>query len=429
MQNQSPSNILSNIPSKVQRRFIPFLFLCYILNYLDRFNISYAALDMKTDLGFSDAVYGFGAGVFFIGYVIFEIPSNLILEKVGARLWITRIMVTWGILSCSMLWVKNPSVFYTLRFLLGAAEAGFLPGILYYLTFWIPARERARAFVLFLTSTALAGVVGGPLSAFLLSLRGAWSLQGWQWLFLLEGLPSFILGFVTYFYLTDRPKNASWLSQNERKWLEETMDRERRELQNRHPLKLGEALAHPRVWKLCLLYFSIIISFYGVAFWLPQILKNFSGLDNTTAALLSAIPYLCASAGMVWVAYHSDQSGERRWHVAVSCFSACLGLLLGALFQQNHPLLAFLTLCLTATGIWSTLGPFWSLPTVFLSGRAAAGGIALINSVGNIGGFVGPNIIGIVREATHRFENGMLVLALTLLIAGFLALSLRKDSQ
>jgi ACS family tartrate transporter-like MFS transporter len=411
------------VTARVTRRLIPFLFLCYIVNYLDRFNISFAALEMKADLGLSDAVYGLGAGMFFLGYVTFEIPSNLILQRVGARFWIARIMVTWGALSCGMMFVRTPSSFYLLRFLLGLAEAGFLPGMLFYLMHWIPSADRARVFALFLTSTALAGVVGAPLSAALLKVGGHAGLAGWQWLFLVEGLPAILLGAITLFYLPDRPADARWLDAAEQAWLEQTLDRERRALEETHRLTLWQALTHGRVWRLCLLYFSTIISFYGVAFWLPQIVKSFSGLGNATASLISALPYLAASVGMVAVARHSDRTGERRGHVAVAAFAGAAGLSLGALVQR-HPTLAFLALCLAATGIWSTLGPFWSLPTTFLSGTAAAGGIALINSVGNIGGFVGPTVMGFLRERTHRFESGLMFLGATLVVAGVIALSI-----
>ena len=411
------------VTAKVTRRLIPYLFLCYVVNYLDRFNISFAALEMKADLGLGDAVYGLGAGMFFVGYVTFEIPSNLILQRVGARWWIARIMATWGVLSCCMMFVRTPAQFYLLRFLLGLAEAGFLPGIIFYLTYWIPARDRARVFALFLTSTALAGVIGGPVSAALLELRGLGGLAGWQWLFLIEGLPAVVLGATTLFFLPDRVSQARWLSAAEQEWLEETLRAERAALEKTHALTLGQALMHGQVWRLCLLYFSTIISFYGVAFWLPQIVQSFSGLGNAATSLISALPYVAASIGMVLVARHSDRTGERRRHVALPAFAPAAGLVIGALVQQ-HPVLAFLALCVSATGIWSTLGPFWSIPTAFLSGTAAAGGIALINSIGNIGGFVGPTVMGFLKERTHRFESGLFVLAATLVVAGVLALSL-----
>jgi ACS family tartrate transporter-like MFS transporter len=311
---------------------------------------------------------------------------------------------------------------------LGVAEAGFLPGMIFYLTHWIPARERAGVFALFLTSTALAGVVGAPLSAALLELGGVAGLHGWQWLFLVEGLPAVLLGVTTLFYLPDRPADAPWLSAAEQALLEETLRAEREAMERAHSLTLWQALTHGRVWRLALLYFSTIISFYGVAFWLPQIVQSFSGLGNVGTSLVSALPYLAASVGMVVIARWSDRTGERRRFVAFSAFAAAAGLSLGALVQ-GHPVLAFLALCVSATGIWSTLGPFWSLPTAFLSGTAAAGGIALINSVGNIGGFVGPTVMGFLKERTHRFESGLVVLALTLVVAGILALSLRDGDE
>lgn len=397
------------------------------MNYLDRFNISFAALEMKADLGLGDAVYGLGAGMFFAGYVTFEIPSNLILQRLGARRWIARIMTTWGALSCAMLFVRTPVSFYWVRFLLGVAEAGFLPGMIFYLTHWIPARDRARVFALFLTSTALAGVVGGPISAALLQLRGVGGLAGWQWLFLVEGLPAVVLGVTTYFFLPDHPAEARWLSTAERAWLEEVLEEERAALQRTHPLTLWQALTHGRVWRLALLYFSTIISFYGVAFWLPQIVQSFSGLGNAATSLLSALPYLAAAVGMVIVARHSDRTGERRRHVAGAAFAAAAGLIAGAVVQRQ-PVLAFLALCLAATGIWSTLGPFWSLPTAFLSGTAAAGGIALINSVGNVGGFVGPTVMGFLKARTQAFGSGLFVLAACLVVAGVLALSLPEEA-
>ena len=328
-----------------------------------------------------------------------------------------------------MMFVKSPVGFYVLRFFLGVAEAGFFPGIILYLSYWIPSKERAQAFALFLTSTSLAGVFGGPISAALLKMEGLSGLHGWQWLFVLEGIPSLCLGIFTFFYLTDKPMQAKWLSKPERTWLEKTMAKEHQTILKKHSFTLWESLTNGRVWHLCLLYFSIIISYYGVAFWLPQIVKSFSGLGNSTVASLSAIPYLAASIVMVVVANHSDKTGERRYHVAWPCFVACIGMVLGAVFQQGHPWLAFLMLCVTATGIWSTLGPFWSMPTAFLSGTAAAGGIALINSIGNIGGFVGPNIVGYVKQATGHFESGMLVLAFTLLVAGFLSLTIKKEKN
>jgi MFS transporter, ACS family, tartrate transporter len=422
-----PAMDKNRVLSKVARRIVPYIFICYIVNYLDRFNVSFAALEMSGDLGFSEMAYGLGASMFFVGYVLFEIPSNLIMERVGARIWIARIMITWGLVSTCMLFVRTPFSFYLLRFLLGVAEAGFFPGMILYLTYWIPAAERARAFALFLTSTSLAGVFGGPISGALLNLGGLYGLKGWQWLFLLEGVPAVLLGCVTLLYLDDKPEGAQWLSPVERQWLSQTMQKEHEQKALSHGLTLWQALKHPRVWRLCVLYFSIIISFYGIAFWLPQVVKNFSTLSNSAVAFVSALPYLSASIFMVMTANHSDQTGERKWHVALPAFAGCVGLCMAVYFlQHQHSLAAFLAICLAASGIWSTLGPFWSLPTAFLSGTAAAGGVALINSIGNVGGFVGPYVIGYVKQATQSFTNGMLVLAGTLLIAAILALTVKE---
>jgi len=415
------------IVKKVAWKIVPYIFICYIINYLDRFNVSFAALEMSSDLGFSEMTYGLGASMFFVGYVFFEIPSNLIMMRVGARIWIARIMITWGLVSTGMMFVRSPFSFYLLRFLLGIAEAGFFPGMILYLTYWIPTGERARAFALFLTSTSLAGVFGGPISGALFKMGGVYGLKGWQWLFLLEGIPAVFLGFITLMYLVDRPAQAKWLSSSERDWLSKTMQREQEDKKLSHDFTLWRALKHPRVWQLCLLYFSIVISFYGIAFWLPQVVKSFSGLSNSAVALLSAVPYVSASIFMVITANHSDRTRERRWHVAVPAFAGCVGLGLAVYFLENHyPLPAFFCICLAASGIWSTLGPFWSLPTAFLSGTAAAGGVALINSIGNVGGFVGPYVIGYVKQTTQSFTSGMLVLAGTLLIAGFLALRVKE---
>ena len=407
---------------KVVRRLIPFLFICYIVNYIDRINVGYAALEMKTDLGFSDAAYGLGASMFFVGYVLFEIPSNLIMERVGARLWIARIMISWGAISSCMMFVTTAGEFYIMRFLLGAAEAGFFPGTILYLTHWIPAKERARAVALFLTSTALSGVVGGPLSGMLLRLSGIHGLAGWQWLFLIEGIPAVILGMTTLAYLNDRPEQARWLAADEREWLARVMREEQDEKQERHGYTLFTALIHPKVLQLCILYFSIIISFYGVVFWLPQILKNFSNLSNVMVGLVSAVPYFIAAIAMVLIGNHSDKTGERGRHVALPALAGSIGLALSAAVHHYSPLLAFTALCLAALGIWSTLGPFWSMPTEFLSGTGAAGGIALINSIGNIGGFVGPSVVGYFKQRTDDFTAGLFVLAVTLIVGSCLAL-------
>ena len=410
--------------ARVRRRLIPFLFVLYVVSYLDRINVGFAALQMNAALGFSPAVYGLGAGIFFVSYFLFEIPSNLILARIGARVWIARIMISWGLVSVGMMLVSGPRSFLLLRFLLGAAEAGFFPGIILYLTYWFPARERARAIAQFMTATALAGVIGGPLSGALLSMR-ALGLAGWQWMFLIEGLPAIVLGVVVSRYLTDRPEQASWLAEDERAWLSKAMHAEQTTRAREHKMSLREALLNPGVWRLSVLYFMIVIGLYGISFWLPQLVKGFAGLSDLAVGFISAIPYAVAALCMVFVAAHSDRTGERRFHVAAPAFVAAVGFLITATFPS--PAVSLLGLSLAAAGIWGAVGPFWTLPTAFLSGASAAGGIALINSVGNLGGFLGPYLLGAVKEATGSFSGGMFVLAMALLFAGLIAVSLHSD--
>ena len=414
------------VVAKVTWRLIPFMFVLYIVAYLDRINVGFAALQMNQDLGLSPAVYGFGAGIFFLGYFLFEIPSNLILQRVGARVWIARILITWGIIASATMLVRNAEGFFILRFLLGVAEAGFFPGMILYLTYWFPAAERARTVALFMTATAIAGVVGGPMSGAILSLHGMGGLAGWQWLFLLEGLPAIILGAVVFVYLPDRPEHVRWLTPEERTWLSQRLARERDAMPGHHTVR--QALTSGRVWVLCALYLSLVIGTYGLSMWLPQIIQGLSGLSDFGVGLLSAVPYLAAAIAMVIVGRHSDRTGERRWHVAVPALIGVVGLVLSA-YLQSAPALALAALSLAALGIWSAFGPFWSLPTTFLTGTAAAAGIALINSVGNLGGFLGPYLVGAVRSSTQSFTGGLLILAVILLLGVVLALSLRPAAQ
>jgi ACS family tartrate transporter-like MFS transporter len=374
---------------------------------------------MKVDVGFSDAVYGFGAGIFFIGYFLFEVPSNLILQRVGARVWISRIMITWGLVACAMIWIRSAAAFYVLRFLLGVSEAGFFPGILFYLTCWFPADQTARAIALFMTATAMAGVVGGPVSGLLLGLNAA-GLAGWQWLFLIEGFPAVVLGAAVLFYLPDHPRQARWLAPEERDWLIRRLDAERREREPVSKQKLVEAFASPRVWIFCIIYFMLVLAFYGVGLWLPQLLKAAAPLSDLQVGLLSAIPYIVASVGMVLIGRHSDYRRERRWHTALPMIFAAVGL--GLCSRAATLGEAVLLLCLITLGIWGALGPFWALPTGFLSGTAAAAGIALINSVGNLGGFAGPYLVGILKNRTASFAPGLLALAASLFFSACLVI-------
>ncbi|HTO59121.1 MAG TPA: MFS transporter [Pseudomonadales bacterium] len=409
---------------RVSRRLIPFLFLLYVAAYLDRINVGFAQLQMKSALGFGDAVYGLGAGIFFIGYFLFEVPSNLVLARVGARVWIARIMITWGLISGAMAFVETPTGFYVLRFLLGAAEAGFFPGVIYYLGLWFPARERAAAVSRFMTATAIAGVIGAPLSAWLFTLDGVHGIAGWQWIFLAEAVPSLVLGVAVLLYLTDRPDAAVWLSSEQRAALAQMMRAEADTIAATHRVDLRAALLHPIVWRLAVLYFALIVGFYSISFWAPQIIQSLGALDRVEAALVSAIPYVCAAIAMVFVGAHSDRTGERRMHIALGALVGALGMVATAYLRE--PVLGVAALSVAAIGIWSAVPVFWSLPTTFLSGTAAAGAIALINSFGNLGGFVGPYVIGRVHDATDSYAAGLLVIAGSLLGAVVLALSLRR---
>jgi MFS transporter, ACS family, tartrate transporter len=409
---------------KVRWRLIPFLFLLYIVAYLDRVNVGFAGIDMSRDLGFSAAVYGLGSGIFFLSYTLFEVPSNLILARVGVRIWIARIMVTWGVVSTAMLFVNDELTFYVLRFLLGVAEAGFFPGIILYLTHWFPQRERARAVGLFMTATAMAGVIGAPISSALLQLHGFGGLNGWQWLFLIEGVPAILLAPLVWVYMTERPSEAAWLTADERDWLTREMAAEQAQTKDAH-VTLRAALTSPRLWIVSLPYFCVVIAFYGVTFWLPQILQAGSGYSAALVVLLSAIPYVAATIGLATVGAHSDRTGERRWHVAVPCLIGALGFVLTVLAPPS-PAFALATLSIAAFGIWGTLGPFWAIPTAFLRGTAAAGGIALVNSIGNVGGFVGPYLMGWIRDATGGFSAGLLTLAAILVVGAAIVLRLQE---
>jgi ACS family tartrate transporter-like MFS transporter len=413
---------------KVSVRLIPFLFVLYVVNILDRGNVGFARRQMLPALGLGESVYGLAGGLFALGYFIFEVPSNLILKRTGARVWIGRIMITWGLISAAMMFIRGPWSFYLLRFLLGVAEAGFFPGIILYLSYWFPARERARAVSRFMTGSAVAGIVGSPLSGAILDyLDGVAGLAGWQWVFLVEGLPAVVLGVLALYYLTDRPAQAQWLAPAERAWLSERLSREERHRETRYGVKLLHAMASGRVWLLCVVYFTVSMGAYGFGLYAPKIVgDHFTRASELQVGLLVALPSVAAIVGMVAVGALSDYSGERRWHVAVSALVAAAGWLMVA--ALDDPWLVLTGLALAHTGALSMLAPFWSLPTSFLSGAAAAGGIALINSVGNLGGFVAPAVIGQVKETTGSFTYAFLFLAAALVGGGLLALRAHHDS-
>jgi D-galactonate transporter len=389
---------------KVTWRLIPFLLICYIIAYLDRVNVGFAKLQMQSALGFSDVVYGLGAGMFFIGYFFFEVPSNIILHRVGARRWIARIMVTWGVISASMMFVETEMQFYVIRFLLGVAEAGFFPGIILYLTYWYPAQRRGRIVSLFMTGIPLAGVIGGPLSGWIMKTWDqVWGYQGWQWMFLLEALPAIVVGFMVYWYLDDRITDAKWLSESERQMLAQRIEEED---QTKEHMPVMAVLKNKRVWVMSAIYFSLAMSLYGVSFWLPTIINGMGVKDNLTIGLLSAVPWLAGVFSMLWFGRSADKHKERRWHLVIPMLMAATGLVLSVLLASNV-YLSFLALILACMGIVSGIPLFWSLPTSFLAGAAAAAGIAAINSIANLAGFVAPYVVGWLKQITQSTDSGM----------------------
>jgi ACS family tartrate transporter-like MFS transporter len=409
---------------KATLHLLPFLMLCYLVAFIDRVNVGFAALQMQADLGFSDTVYSLGAGIFFIGYFFFEVPSNVALEKVGARLWIARIMILWGIIASTMMFVETAWAFYVLRFLLGAGEAGFFPGIVLYLTYWFPAEYRSRTVALFMTAAAISGVVGGPLSGVLMDYPQL-GLRGWQWLFLVEGIPAVLLGIVVLAYLPNGPRDAKWLEPDERAWLAARMDAERveRALAGGH-ISFWQAMRNQKVLLLSLLYFLLVIGGYGLDMFMPRLLSiAFPDVSTTTLGLIAAIPPLITIPTVVLWGHHSDQTRERNWHVALAVWWAGTGLALASF--PVAPAVAVVALVLAVSGRWAAIPPFWALPTAFLSGTAAAGGIALINSIGNLGGFAGPYVMGSLRDLTGDYTLGLRILALAFGVGGVLALRIR----
>lgn len=414
---------------KVAWRLIPLLFVCYILAYLDRVNVGFAKLSMKVEPWFSDAVFATGSGIFFIGYFLFEVPGNIILHKVGARLWIARIMIGWGIVSSLLALSTSATSFYALRFLLGIAEAGFFPGIILYLTYWFPRQHRARMVALFMTAITLAGVFGSPLSGWLLEVSNDWGgLKAWQWLFVVEGLPSVVIGACVPFLLTDRPEKAVWLTPEEKQLVKYRLEAEERTkaAQGHQNHKVADAFKSPQVWVFCFIYFGIIVGLYGASFWLPQIVENTFTKNKWHVGLYSAIPWSCAAIGMVLVSRHSDRTGERRWHVGLSALVAGIAFAISGL-PGLPPVLVMVALAVAITGVMSAVACFWALPTAILSGTAAAAGIAWINSVGNLAGHFSPEMVNWLK--TH-YDMGMALngIGLMLALAAFTVLLGRAGS-
>jgi MFS family permease len=375
--------------AKVDRRLIPFLFLCYILAYLDRVNVGFAKLQMLPDLALSEVAFGTGAGIFFAGYFLFEVPSYLLLKRFGARTWIARIMVSWGIISSAMMWVKSEWAFYGVRFLLGVAEAGFFPGIIFYLTLWYPSRMRSTRTAWFVSAIAVSGVVGSPISGLVMDgLSGVLGLAGWQWLFLVEGLPSIVVGIWVWFYLDSNIAQAKWLGVEEKALLVRNLDAEDR---HKHQSRVLDAFRSGRVYALCFIYFTLMIGLYGISFWLPSIVKAMGVKGYLNVGLITAIPYAVAVVGMVLLSRSSDRTGERRLHYVFNVVAGSLGLALSAAFR-SQPVLAIVFLAIGTLGVIGSMPIFWPVPSAFLAGTAAAAGIGIVNSVGNLGGYIGPNI-------------------------------------
>ena len=405
-------------------RLVPFLFLCYILAYLDRVNVGFARLQMQADLSFSDTAYGIGAGIFFIGYFFFEVPSNLLMRRVGARLWIARIMIVWGLVSAASMFVNSAASFYVLRFLLGVAEAGFFPGIIWYLTQWYTRAHRAHIIALFMTAIAVSGVVGGPLSGWILNtMDGVSGLRGWRWLYLLEGLPSVVVGLAVLRYLDDGPQTASWLTPDERARVQRRLaeDEEQKQADGVTAHRVADAFLSGRVWACCAIYFGAVMGIYGVTFWLPQIISETISSDPLTIGLVSTIPWGIAAVAMVLVGRHSDRTGERRWHIAIPAGVGALFFLLSGLPSLSG-WAGVVCLTLATAGVMSAASSFWVLPTAALSGSAAAAGIAWINSVGNLGGYLGPDVMGRVRDANGGDATAAFLMLAALALAGAVVL-------
>ena len=402
---------------KVDVRLLPFLFLCYILAYLDRVNVGFAKLQMLKDLSLSDAAFATGAGIFFIGYFFFEVPSNVLLKKFGARMWIARIMISWGVISACMIFVKGEWSFYAMRCLLGLAEAGFFPGVIFYLTLWYPSRYRSTRTAWFVAAIAVSGVIGNPMSGWIMDkLSGAMNLAGWQWLFLAEGIPSVLVGFWVIYYLNSSIEEAKWLTGEEKALLANRLVAED---QHKTEHNLKDAFASGKVWVLCAIYFTLMIGLYGIAFWLPTIVKAFGMKGYLRIGLVTAIPYGVAVIGMILLSLHSDKTGERRLHYVANVTAGAVGLILSGIFA-SQPVLAIIFLSIGTLGVIGSMPLFWPLPSAFLAGTAAAAGIGIVNSVGNLGGYFGPNIPIWAKAVSSDKSAALYIIAGILLVGAFL---------
>jgi ACS family tartrate transporter-like MFS transporter len=412
---------------RITWRILPFLIILYMIAFIDRVNVGYAKLQMNEDLKFSDAVYGFGAGIFFIGYLLLEIPGTLIVERWSARLWISRIMISWGIVAVLMGFVQTATQFYWLRFLLGLAEAGFYPGVIVYLSHWFRAEDRAKAVAIFMIGGPVSNVLGAPISGLIMEYIHWSNLAGWRWVFIIEGLPAILFGLATLFYLTDRPRDAKWLSPEQRAWITDELEAERARNHTRHSHNYWLALKEPTVLLLTGTYFLAMTGMYGFSMWLPTLLKKFSGFSILQVTLLSAIPYAAALGAMLVIGWSSDRRKERIWHASLPLLAASFGFV-GSILWQNHLPIALAMLSLVGCGLYGFFPAFWSLPSAFLAGSAAAVSVGLINSVGNVGGFVGPYVVGYISDKTGSFNGGMLFLSMALAGASLCLMLLRAFS-
>lgn len=415
---------------KVTRRIIPLLFLLYIISYLDRANVGYAALEMNEALGLTSKMFGLVTGIFFIGYFLFEVPSNILMQKFGARVWITRILFTWGIISMATGFAQNATQLYIIRFLLGIAEAGLFPGIILYLTYWFRAKERASTIAMFMTAIAVSYIIGAPVSTLIIDHIHWMNVPGWRWMFILEGAPAVILGFVTYFYLTDRPEQAKWLTAEEKNWLmsELRKDEELREKKGQQTSSHKTALTDPKLWYLALIYFVYTAGTLGVGYWMPQIIKGLSSyLSNTQIGFIATIPYIIASIVMNYWSRRSDRTGERRLHTALPLLVA--GLTLLSVGMVSNPFIAMIFITISLAAMYCFKGPFWSLPTMILSPATVAVGIAVINSIGSLGGFVGPYAVGWLKDYTGKMQAGLIFLSIILIIAFILVLAMKFEQK
>ena len=410
---------------KVTWRLVPFLMFCYFIAYLDRVNNGFAGASMSKDLGLTAAAFGGAAGIFFIAYFFFEVPSNLALDRFGARLWIARIMLTWGIITGAQAFVQGELSLNVVRLLLGVAEAGFFPGIIFFLTLWFPSRYRARIVGLFMFAIPISTVIGAPISGFILNLEGFQGLHGWQWMFIIEALPALVMSIVVYFYLTDRPKDALWLAPAERQWLQDRLDAERATRERHGAMSWFRSMLDPRVIALGFVYMGCNIPQYGLSFFLPQIVKAFGGLNNVEIGVITALPYAVGAVGMIFWSRHSDKTGERKWHAVIPLGIIVVGLSLAAVMPD--PTLKMACLCVAGFGFFAVLPVFWTLPTTFLSGAGAAAGIAAVNSIGNLGGFFGPKVFGWLKDTTGADYASLMFLAACAVIGAVIVLVLGHD--